>query len=557
MNMKQKRKRLGDLLVESGLITEEQLEQALKEKSEGQKLGDALLQKGFITEQQLIEVLEFQLGIPHVSLYQYPIDSKLMNLIPKDFAKRNSLIPLKRDGEKLFVAMSDPMDYFAVDDLRLTTGFQIETVIATKDDIVRAINRYYEVEESINFDDIAESSSTKKEEDVDQLTDEDAPIVKLVNQLLTIAVQQRASDIHIDPHEDKVVIRYRVDGVLKTERTLSKNMQNVLTARIKIMSKLDITETRIPQDGRIKKTIDFHPVDLRISTLPTIYGEKIVMRILDLGSALADINKLGFNKLNYQRFLELIERPNGIVLITGPTGSGKSTTLYAALNRLNREDTNIITVEDPVEYQLAGINQVQVNSNVGMTFAKGLRAILRQDPNIVMVGEIRDQETAEIAIRASLTGHLVLSTLHTNDAILTITRLIDMGVEPFLVASSLAGVVSQRLVRRICRDCIEELPPSKSEINIFQRRGIKIDKVYKGRGCGRCNMTGYKGRMAVHELLTIDDPTRRLIMNHEPMSKIREQAIRNKMIFLLDDGLLKVKQGLTTTEEILKIAISE
>lgn len=557
MNMKQKRKRLGDLLVESGLITEEQLEQALKEKSEGQKLGDALLQKGFITEQQLIEVLEFQLGIPHVSLYQYPIDAKLMNLIPKDFAKRNSLIPLKRDGDKLFVAMSDPMDYFAVDDLRLTTGFQIETVIATKDDIVRAINRYYEVEETINFDDIADSSSTKREEDVDQLTDEDAPIVKLVNQLLTIAVQQHASDIHIDPQEDKVVIRYRVDGVLKTERALSKSMQNVLTARIKIMSKLDITETRIPQDGRIKKTIDFHPVDLRISTLPTIYGEKIVMRILDLGSALADINKLGFNKLNYQRFHELIERPNGIVLITGPTGSGKSTTLYAALNRLNREDTNIITVEDPVEYQLAGINQVQVNANVGMTFAKGLRAILRQDPNIVMVGEIRDQETAEIAIRASLTGHLVLSTLHTNDAILTITRLIDMGVEPFLVASSLAGVVSQRLVRRICRDCIEELPPTKSEINIFQRRGIKIEKVYKGRGCGRCNMTGYKGRMAVHELLTIDDPTRRLIMNHEPSSKIREQALRNKMVFLLDDGLLKVKQGLTTTEEILKIAINE
>lgn len=557
MNAKQKRKRLGDLLVDSGLITEEQLEQALKEKGEGQKLGDALLQKGFITEQQLIEVLEFQLGIPHVSLYQYPIDAKLMNLIPKEFAKRNSLIPLKRDSDKLYVAMSDPMDYFAIDDLRLTTGFQIETVIATKEDIVRAINRYYEAEDSINFDDITDTSSTKREEDVDQLTDEDAPIVKLVNQLLTIAVQQHASDIHIDPQEDKVVIRYRVDGVLKTERTLAKNMQNVLTARIKIMSKLDITETRIPQDGRIKKTIDFHPVDLRISTLPTIYGEKIVMRILDLGSALADINKLGFNKLNFQRFLELIERPNGIVLITGPTGSGKSTTLYAALNRLNREDTNIITVEDPVEYQLAGINQVQVNANVGMTFAKGLRAILRQDPNIVMVGEIRDQETAEIAIRASLTGHLVLSTLHTNDAILTITRLIDMGVEPFLVASSLAGVVSQRLVRRICRDCIEELPPTKSEIDIFQRRGIKIDKVYKGRGCGRCNMTGYKGRMAVHELLTIDEHTRRLIMNHEPSSKIREQAIRNKMVFLLDDGLLKVKQGLTTTEEILKIAISE
>lgn len=554
--MKMKRKRLGDLLVESGLITNDQLQEALAEKEKGQKLGNALIKKGFITEQQLIEVLEFQLGIPHVSLFQYPIDVNLISIVPKEFAKRNSLVPLKKDGDRLYVAMADPMDYISIDDLRLRTGFQIETVIATKEDIQRTINRYYESDETFNIDEIVKKNMTPQDE-VEQITDDDSPIVKLVNQILTNAVQQRASDIHVDPQEDKVLVRYRVDGVLKTERTLSKNTQNVLTARIKIMSKLDITESRVPQDGRIKRTIDFHPVDLRISTLPTIYGEKIVMRILDLGSAMTDINKLSLNKLNYERFMKLIDRPNGIILITGPTGSGKSTTLYAALNHLNREDTNIITVEDPVEYQLEGINQVQVNTNVGMTFAKGLRAILRQDPNIIMVGEIRDQETAEIAIRSSLTGHLVLSTIHTNDAISTITRLTDMGIEPFLVASSLAGVVSQRLVRRVCRDCAETVEPTISEIELFEKRGIKIDKVVRGRGCGRCSKTGYKGRLAVHELLIIDEKIRRMIMNHEPNSKIRDQAIRNNMIFLLDDGLLKVKQGLTTTEEILKIALSE
>ncbi|WP_458412339.1 GspE/PulE family protein [Schinkia sp. CFF1] len=554
--MKTKRKRLGDLLIENGLITNDQLQEALAEKEEGQKIGNVLIKKGYITEQQLIEVLEFQLGIPHVSLFQFPIDINILSLVPKEFARRHSLVPLKRDGDRLYVAMADPMDYISIDDLRLRTGFQIETVIATREDIQRTINRYYESDDTFNIDEIVKTNPTSLEEN-EQISDDDAPIVKLVNQMLTNAVGQRASDIHIDPHEDKVLVRYRVDGVLKTERTLSKNIQSVLTARIKIMAKLDITESRVPQDGRIKRSIDFHPVDLRISTLPTIYGEKIVMRILDLGSALTDIKRLSLNKLNYERFMELIERPNGIILITGPTGSGKSTTLYASLNHLNREDVNIITVEDPVEYQLEGINQVQVNSNVGMTFAKGLRAILRQDPNIIMVGEIRDQETAEIAIRSSLTGHLVLSTIHTNDAISTITRLIDMGVEPFLVASSLAGVLSQRLVRRVCRDCAETVAPSKSELELFERRGMKIDKVVRGRGCGRCNMTGYKGRLAIHELLIIDEKIRRMVMDREPDSKIREQALRNKMIFLLDDGLLKVKQGLTTTEEILKIALSE
>ncbi|RYI31619.1 type II secretion system protein GspE [Bacillus infantis] len=553
--MKQTRKRLGDLLVESGLISEDQLQAALREKSDGQRLGDALLQRGYITEQQLIEVLEFQLGIPHISLYRYPFDTKLFNVISKETAKRKLLIPLKKEGDKLFVAMADPMDFFTIDDLRLSTGFQIETAIASKDDILRSINKYYDIDEGFEelIGDVPQPEAAKEE----TMLDQDSPVVKLVNQLLSNAVSLKASDIHIDPQETKVVVRYRIDGVLRIERILPKHMQSVLAARIKILSNLDITEHRIPQDGRIKINLDFYPVDLRVSTLPTVYGEKIVMRILDLGSSLNDLNKLGFNSLNFKRFNSLIEKPTGIVLITGPTGSGKSSTLYAALNKLNSEEVNIITIEDPVEYQLEGINQIQVNSNVGMTFAKGLRSILRQDPNIIMVGEIRDKETVEVAIRASLTGHLVLSTLHTNDSIGTITRLIDMGVEPFLVASSVSGIVAQRLVRKVCRDCAQEEVPSKREIEIFARRGMKIEKITRGRGCSSCNMTGYKGRMAIHEVLTVNDDIRRVIMNGESLSSLRELAVKHKTVFLIDDGLLKVKQGLTTTEEVLRVAIPE
>lgn len=553
--MKVQRKRLGDLLIESGLITSEQLEMALQEKGEGQKLGDVLLQRGYITEQQLIEALEFQLGIPHVSLFRYPFDQKLMNLVPKEEAKRNLLIPLKKEGDKLFVAMADPMDFYAIDDLRLSTGFHIEPVIASKDDILRAIGKYYDLDDSM--EEMLNEMLANEDAPDDQTGEEDSPVVQLVNQILQLAIQQRASDIHLDPQETKLIVRYRIDGILRTERVLPKHMQSVLTARIKIMANLDITEHRVPQDGRIKIDFDFHPVDIRVSTLPTIYGEKIVLRILDLTSAVNDIHNLGFNKLNLKRFSKLIERPNGIILITGPTGSGKSSTLYAALNQLNNEKVNIITVEDPVEYQLEGVNQIQVNPAIGMTFGQGLRAILRQDPNIIMIGEIRDKETAEIAVRASLTGHLVLSTLHTNDALGTITRLIDMGVEPFLVASSLSGIVSQRLVRKVCRDCAQEQPPSQREIEIFANRGIKIDKIVRGRGCGNCNMTGYKGRIAIQELLTIDENIRRGIMNAEPGSKLKEYAILNKTIFLIDDGLLKVKQGLTTTEEILRVALPE
>jgi type IV pilus assembly protein PilB len=547
------RKRLGDLLVEAGIISEEQLQETLSDKVKGQKTGDALLQKGFITEQQLIEVLEFQLGIPHVSLYRYPFEANLFHLIPKETAKRTLMIPLKTEGDRLFVAMNDPLDFYAIEDLRLATGFKIEPAIATKDDILKVINKYYDLEEG--FEELFREEQVQVDEP--SVTDAESPIVRLVNQILSNAVTQKASDIHIDPQETKVAIRFRVDGILRTERNLPKHMQSMLLARLKIMANLDITEFRVPQDGRMKANVDVHPIDLRVSTLPTVYGEKIVLRLLDLGSQLNDLQKLGFNKVNHQRFMNLIKQPTGIVLITGPTGSGKSSTLYAALNHLNSEEVNIITVEDPVEYQLEGINQISVNHQVGLTFAKGLRAILRQDPNVIMVGEIRDKETVEVSIRASLTGHLVLSTLHTNDSISTITRLLDMGVEPFLVASSLSGVVAQRLIRRVCRDCKEVVPATAREIGIFAKRGMKIENITRGTGCSSCNMTGYKGRIAIHEILVMNEEMKKVILNDEPISKLRELAVRNKTIFLVDDGLLKVKQGLTTTEEVLRVSIAE
>lgn len=551
--MAKKRKRIGDILLESDLITEEQLKEALTEKKVNQKIGDYLLEKNYITENQLIEALEKQLGIKKVTLFNHPIDKKVISLIPKELAKHHIIFPLKSEGDKLLIAMADPLDFYAIEDIRLVTGFHIERVIASKTQIMQAIHKYYESNDESMKEFLYEQQQTKGVQS-EQVEQEDSPIVKLVNQMLASAYQQKASDIHIDPHEKDMHVRFRIDGQLKTQQILPKTIQSMVTARIKIMSNLDITESRVPQDGRIKVRIDRNEIDLRVSTLPLVYGEKIVMRILDLGSNLNDLKKLGFNKINLERFYRLIEQPNGIVLITGPTGSGKSSTLYAALNHLNTEEVNIITVEDPVEYQLEGINQVQVNPKVGLTFAAGLRSILRQDPNIVMVGEIRDTETAEIAVRASLTGHLVLSTLHTNDSISTIFRLIDMGVEPFLVAASVSGIMAQRLVRRVCRDCQEEHQPTERELEIFKKRGITIDQVMRGKGCANCNGTGYKGRIAVHELLVVDDVIKQMIMNKATLQKIEEYAEKQRTIFLIDDGLLKVKRGLTTTEEVLRIA---
>ncbi|KYG89110.1 ATPase, T2SS/T4P/T4SS family [Metasolibacillus sp. FSL H7-0170] len=551
------RKRLGDLLVEAGVITDEQLNHALETKNRDEKLGDFLIKENFLTEQQLIEVLEFQLGIPHIHLNQYAIEPELIKLVPAELAKRASIMPIRRDKNKLFIAMADPMDYFAIEEVRMATGCQIEVSIAAKDDLYRTITKYYDLQESMEAALSDLGDATTRAEAQQEITDDDSPIVRLVNQIIANGVAQRASDIHFDPHETEFRVRYRVDGVLRTERSLPKHMQNIITARIKIMGNLNITENRIPQDGRIKIQVNFKPVDIRLSTLPGIYGEKIVMRLLDLSNAPTDIDQIGFTEQNEALFRSMIQRPNGIVLITGPTGSGKSSTLYAALSNLNDEAVNIITVEDPVEYQLAGINQVQVKEEVGLTFATGLRSILRQDPDIVMIGEIRDFETAQIAVRASLTGHLVLSTLHTNSAVESISRLKDMGIEPFLISSSLVGVMAQRLVRRVCRDCKQTVEATAREKAIFAENGLTVETVARGRGCPSCSNTGYRGRMAIHELLLVDRQLKEHILNSQNVSVIANYMKEKGYNTLLKDGLLKVLEGVTTTEEVLRVATVE
>nr|WP_155590707.1 ATPase, T2SS/T4P/T4SS family [Lysinibacillus cavernae] len=554
--MKSGRKRLGDLLVESGVITAEQLEYALTTKLKNEKLGDFLIKENFLTEQQLIEVLEFQLGIPHISLNQFSISPELLQLIPAELAKRTNIMPIRKEKNKLFIAMEDPMDYFAIEEVRMTTGCQIETSIAAKDDLYRTITKYYDLQESMDaamLDLAATNTETQ-----DEIENDDSPIVRLVNQIIANGVAQRASDIHFDPQETDLRVRYRVDGVLRTERSLPKHMQNVVLARIKIMGNLNITENRIPQDGRIKTNANFRPVDIRLATLPTVFGEKVVMRILDLTNSSNDIDKLGFSATNETLFRTMIARPNGMMLITGPTGSGKSSTLYAALSHLNEEGVNIITVEDPVEYQLDGINQIQVKEDVGLTFAVGLRSILRQDPDIVMVGEVRDLETAQIAIRASLTGHLVLSTLHTNSAVESISRLHDMGIEPFLLSSSLVGIMAQRLVRKVCRDCAEPYVFTSRELEILEVNGVEgVTQGKKGRGCPACNNTGYRGRIAIHEILPVDRQVKDMILNHVGDLVLRDYMNEKGYHTLLVDGLLKVVAGQTTTSEILRVASVE
>ncbi|MEK5036015.1 ATPase, T2SS/T4P/T4SS family [Paenibacillus sp. FSL R7-0302] len=549
------KKRLGDLLVENGIISEEQLQEALvDQRKTKRKLGDLLISQGYITEQQLIEVLEFQLGIPHVSLHKYHIDPAITQIIPESMAKRYQVLPFLKEGGKLMVAMADPLDYFAIEDLRMSTGFRIEPAISTRDELQRAIARHYGMRDSMNQ--MLIELPTQEEITETEITDEDSPIVRLVNQMIQQAVQLRASDIHVDPGENNLLIRYRIDGSLRTERLIPKQMQGFITARLKIMARLNIAERRLPQDGRIKMQFDYKMIDIRVSSLPTMHGEKIVLRLLDLSTGIKAVDTLGFSEGNAAAFKEMIGRPYGIMLITGPTGSGKTTTLYSALSQLNQETVNIITVEDPVEYQLEGINQVHVNPAIGLTFAAGLRSILRQDPNIVMVGEIRDTETAEIAVRASLTGHLVLSTLHTNDAVSSISRLRDMGVEPYLIASSLIGVVAQRLVRRICTDCKETYKPSQQEAIMLERYGLRTDILHRGSGCGSCNSTGYRGRLAIHEVLTIDDHMRQLVTDSASVEELRSAAKVRGLVQLMEDGLLKVSQGMTTLQEVLRETVS-
>jgi type IV pilus assembly protein PilB len=548
------RKRIGDILVESGLISEDQLHNALKEQKElKMRLGDVLITQNYITEQQLIETLEVLLGIPHIQLYRQKIETKIINIIPQRLAEQHQVLPIRTEGNKLIVAMADPLDYFAIDELRMTTGFRIEPTIASKDELTRAIKRYYGLQESV--DQIMQNLQTREQDEAKpQVEEEDSPVVKTVNQIIIQAIHIGASDIHIDPQEDSLRIRYRVDGVMRTERTLPPHMQSVIIARIKIMANMNVAERRVPQDGRVEMDIEYRKVDLRIATLPTIHGEKVVMRILDLGNTLTEIEKLGLSDHNMMLFQKSIAGAHGVVLITGPTGSGKTTTLYSALSRLNNDEVNIITVEDPVEYQLQGINQVQVNPVTGVSFSKGLRAILRQDPNIVMVGEIRDVETTEIAIRAAMTGHLVLSTLHTNSAVNSITRLIDMGVEPFLVSSAVNCIVAQRLVRKICPSCISDYIPSAEELHLLEEHGFMADSLKKGSGCGDCGRTGYKGRLAIHEILPIDDELRSLILQKRSDSEYRNYAVeQGGMVPIIKDGLSKVVAGLTTVSEIFRV----
>ena len=423
----------------------------------------------------------------------------------------------------------------------MSTGFNVKPVIATRDDILQTINQLYDYDE--NSDGIVE--------------DYTASAVKILDQILEAGVTMHASDIHLDQSETLVNVRYRVDGTLRNERTLPKSAMNSLVARIKILAGLNITESRLPQDGRISVSIMNKSINLRVSTLPTVYGEKIVIRILDLTDVLKKLNDLDFSESTLNQYEKMIKEPSGLILITGPTGSGKSTTLYGSINELNKADVNIVTIEDPVEYQLEGINQVQVNSGVGLTFAKGLRSILRQDPNIIMVGEIRDRETADISIRASLTGHLVFSTLHTNSAIEAIPRLFDMGIEPYLVVSSLSGIMAQRLVKKVCKDCQYTRPVTVLEKEIFRKRGKEIDELTLGKGCNRCRFTGYRGRMAIHELIVIDEQVKEMMMNHSSMQSIKHHIQNKNVPFLIDDGLDKVKLGLTTIEEVLRVATTD
>jgi type IV pilus assembly protein PilB len=552
------RKRLGDLLVEAGLISNEQLDKALSvQKKTGERLGKALINLGYITEESMIEVLEFQLGVPHIDLNHLTVPREIAASIPGSLAERYSVIPIKKEGKKLTLAMVDPTNFFAIDDVRLASGFEVEPVIAAEREILRAIQQSYGVSEMVE-----KAVSKLKQEDhgpnTEVQTAEDAPVISIVNSLISQAIKERASDIHIEPRDKDVRVRFRVDGVLREVATFPSYTHAAIISRVKIISEMDIAEKRLPQDGRLKVREAGREVDIRVSTLPTILGEKVVLRILDKKAVILDIHGLGFSADNLKRYKQLYSQSYGMILVTGPTGSGKTTTLYSTLTEINAPAKNIITVEDPVEYRLDGINQVQVNHKAGLTFASGLRSILRQDPNIVMVGEIRDMETADIAIRAALTGHLVLSTLHTNDAPGAVTRLIDMDIEPFLVASSVLGVVAQRLVRVICPECKQTYIPGpeaseRSFLGIGPQENITL---YHGTGCPHCNHTGYRGRLAIHEVMTVSSRVREAVNKRASSDEIGRIAAEEGMVTMRCDGIQKALGGVTTIEEVMRVAYS-
>ncbi len=546
-------KRIGDVLIEADIITTKQLEDALKKQEQNERLGETIVRLQYASEMQILKALEDSTGVQRVSLMNFTIDEQVLKLVDESFCRRHTMIPLRIDGNKLMFATSDPLDFSVTEELRLMTGYRPKMFSAPKNEINTQIEKYY------GFTRTLEALGVKQNVSIDEVTEEeddfsDTPMVSLVNQILTSAVFQRASDIHIDPLDDKVVVRYRVDGVLDIVKEFPIRILNQMVSRIKVMSGMDITETRIPQDGRIQTAIQQKNIDLRISTLPTVRGEKVVMRILDISGGANKLDSIGLTKKEEKLVIDMIAKPNGIVLVSGPTGSGKTTTLYACLEELNKPNVNIVTVENPVELKMEGVNQVQVEPDVNLTFANALRSILRQDPNIIMVGEIRDVETAEIAIRASLTGHLVLSTIHTNDAIKTVTRLLDMDIEPFLIASSLTGVVSQRLVRKLCTECSYDDEPTPTEVVMFKKQGIDLDHVKRAKGCPSCNYKGYAGRVGIFEVLPISDQMRKLIAENETFDELEKEAKRSGMQSILSSGLKKIQEGVTTLEEVMKVA---
>jgi type IV pilus assembly protein PilB len=554
-------KQLGDILLEGGLLTSEQLDQAVSEQQRvGKSLGRVLVELGMVTESQLVASLAQQIGLQFVDLSEYPIDPSAAALVPDAVSRRHNALAIGYDEERrLVVAMADPANVFAIDDFRSITGMEVKPVVATKADVVAAINRVNRMDSDI--EDL--TATLDVTEEVDELSKvkeivDDAPIVKFVNLLITQAIQDRASDIHIEPAERDLRVRFRIDGVLHEIMRSPKTIQSGVISRLKIMADINIAERRIPQDGRLSVTANGKKIDLRVATLPTVWGEKVVMRILDNSTAMLKLADLGFMPENFARYEQSFTKPYGMILVTGPTGSGKSTTLYATLNIVNTVDRNTITVEDPVEYRLPGINQVQVNNKAGLTFASALRSILRSDPDIVLIGEIRDHETAQIAIEAALTGHLVLSTLHTNDAPSAINRLIEMGIEPFLVGSALDCVLAQRLARRLCPKCKEAYQPTEESLvhaRFPWNPGEPVPTLYRPVGCSACSKTGYKGRMALHEVMTVTEDVERLAVERRSADEIGKVARAQGMATLRHDGMSKVLLGHTSLEEILRVVV--
>ena len=555
-------KQLGDILLEGGLVTRDQLDSAMSEQNRlGRSLGRVLVDQGVLTEAQLVASLAAQIGMRFVDLSDIQLDGSALGRVPGHVARRHTAIPIGYEDGKLVVAMADPANVFAIDDIRSVAGngghIDVKPVVATRNDIVAAIDRYYRAGEELD-DLTTELDVFEEEEDLSKVKEitEDAPIVRYVNLLITQAIQDRASDIHLEPTEQDLRVRYRIDGVLHEVMRSPRAIQSGVISRLKIMADINIAERRIPQDGRLSVTAHGKKVDLRVATLPTVWGEKVVMRILDNSTARMDLEDLGFSPFNFGVFSKSYIKPYGMILVTGPTGSGKSTTLYATLNVVNKPEVNIITVEDPVEYRLPGINQVQVNNKAGLNFAAALRSILRSDPDIVLIGEIRDHETAQIAIEASLTGHLVLSTLHTNDAPSAITRLTEMGIEPFLVGSAVDCVLAQRLARRLCSKCKEPYEPTAEQLEKIGYRPRPDDPTatfFRPVGCSNCAKTGYKGRLALHEVMAMDDDIERMTVERASSSQISTVAIDHGMRVLREDGLLKASQGVTSLDEIFRV----